>query len=194
MSSTAIELVKIEEGRLVVGAEFSLALENLKKLCQGLTVTDRDTCEQARHLVKQSSDTVKAIFAAAEPERIRLRAALDELLGQRDRMAAQFTSVTDWLDKEARKWAIQEQEAAKAEQDRLNKGKRAEQRVEVKPNVPTVPGTRLVIKYRCDVLDVSKVKREWMTPDIQAIQAEARKDQDPAKTEKKVGGVRIRKE
>lgn len=194
MNTTELALVVVQEGRLVAGREFSLALESLKGLCEGLVVADASSCQQARELVKKGRDDIKAIEAAAEPERLRIRKALDDLLAARNKMQQQFSAIIDPLDRKVRDWAIAEQEAAAKEEAKLNKGKRAEDRVEVKPNLTPVPGTRLVIRYKVEVINESKVKREWMTPNLPAIGKKAREDQDPELTMREVGGIRVTKD
>ena len=192
MSTTETALVKVEEGKIVAGQELHLLLGELAGSAEHLVVHDKATCEEALELAKRKDDAIKFVMAAAEPERLRLRSALEKLLGERDKIVAALQSTVNRLELEARAWNIKERQDAKAEQDKLNKGQRAENRVEVKPNLPSVPGKRIVLHYRCEVLDASKVKRDWMVPDVQAIERQARDDKDPAKTEKAVGGVRIR--
>lgn len=192
MSTTETALVKVEEGKIVAGQELHLLLGELAGSAEHLVVHDKATCEEALELAKRKDDAIKFVMAAAEPERLRLRSALEKLLGERDKIVAALQSTVNRLELEARAWNIKERQDAKAEQDKLNKGQRAENRVEVKPNLPSVPGKRIVLHYRCEVLDASKVKRDWMVPDVQAIERQACDDKDPAKTEKAVGGVRIR--
>lgn len=192
MSTTETALVKVEEGKIVAGQELHLLLGELAGSAEHLVVHDKATCEEALELAKRKDDAIKFVMAAAEPERLRLRSALEKLLGERDKIVAALQSTVNRPELEARAWNIKERQDAKAEQDKLNKGQRAENRVEVKPNLPSVPGKRIVLHYRCEVLDASKVKRDWMVPDVQAIERQARDDKDPAKTEKAVGGVRIR--
>ena len=201
MATEAQAIIKVVEGRIVPGTEFALALDDIRaqakalKLVEGMIPPqDRDTCEEAKRVVKRGNDLINAIFAAAEPERLRLQGMLDALRDKRAMLVAQFANITGPLDTEVRAWSIREQEAAKKEQDKINKGKRAEDRIIVKPNVPAVSGTRFVVHYRADVVNVSKVKREWMMPDLVSINAEARKDKDPQKTEAKVGGIKVWKE
>lgn len=192
MSTTETALVKVEEGKIVAGQELHLLLGELAGSAEHLVVHDKATCEEALELAKRKDDAIKFVMAAAEPERLRLRSALEKLLGERDKIVAALQSTVNRPELEARAWNIKERQDAKAEQDKLNKGQRTENRVEVKPNLPSVPGKRIVLHYRCEVLDASKVKRDWMVPDVQAIERQARDDKDPAKTEKAVGGVRIR--
>ena len=193
MSTTQIvPLVQITEGQLVPSSEFHLALDDLKNKAAMLApVTDQTTYAEALEVVKQANQEIKTIEAMAEPELIVLRRRLEELRGQRDKLAGEFTQIVAPIEKQARDWHIGENNATKTEEKDLNYGKRTVDRVHVKPNIPSVPGVRIIVKYRCEVLDKNKVKRVWMSPDIKAIEARARKDQDPEKTEKEVGGIRI---
>lgn len=133
-------------------------------------------------------------MAAAEPERLRLQAALDELRDQRNKIVALITSQFSRLDGEARAWNINERNAAQAEQDKINKGKRIENRVQVSPNLPSVPGQRVVPHYRYEVVDVTKIKREFMKPDDVKIGQKLRTDKDIKKSEREIGGIRARLE
>lgn len=184
-------IIHIVDGQLMLGNELRLALAQLRKDAEGFIVHDSATCAEARQIAKRASDEIKQIIAACEPERLHRKKILQDWVDARDLLMAEFSAVGYPLEKAAREYNIAEVNAAQAEQQKLNKGQRAEHRVTVKPDIQTVSGTRFVVKYRCQVLNKSKIKREWMMPDIQRIEAEARSDKDPAKTEAKVGGVKI---
>lgn len=194
MSTAETAIIRIENGQIVAGTEFQLVLATIRERAEGLVVHDTQTSTEAKQLVQKTKDEVKAITAAAEPRRLYLKRQLDEFVAKRDLMIAQFTDITDPLAKAAREYDIAEVNNAQAEQADLNHGQRAENRVSVKPNVEAVTGTRFVPKYRAEILDASKIKREWMSPDIPRMEAEARKDKNPAVTQKKIGaGVRIKR-
>jgi hypothetical protein len=195
MATTESAIIKVIDGQLVIGQEFQLALTDLKSKVDALRpVTDQQTYEEAMVVVRQSEQECKMIMVLAEPELAMLRGRLEKLRDQRNVLMAQFSGLTANFEQQARTWNFNERQAALAEQKDLNHGQRAENRVIVKPNIPAVAGTRIVAKYRADILDASKVKRAYLVPDVKAIEKKARDDKDPAKTEKEVGGVRIRME
>ena len=198
MSTPAVETglarVTVVDGQLVVGQELQLALGTLRQRAEGLVVSSKETSTEAKQIAKDGRDDINLVIAAAEPERLRRKRELDSWVADRDKIVAEFATVIDPLTKAAREYDIAEVNAAQAEQADLNHGQRAENRVSVKPNVEAVAGTRFVPKYRCTVLNAAKVARKWLTPDIKAIEGQARKDKNPAQTEKAVGGVRITRE
>jgi hypothetical protein len=160
---------------------------------------------------KRGSDAIKFVLAAAEPERMRLQRAKDELIAKRDRIIATITTAYDGLERNARQWNLNEKAAAQREQDRINaanraaaeqfnKGKRQEKRipmptpVHVAPSIPTVPGKRMVDHYRFEVLDAKKIKKEFFAIDDVKIGAKCRSDKNPKKSEQEIGpdgGIRV---
>jgi hypothetical protein len=198
------DIIRVQEGTIVEGAEFRLALDNLRELAKGLVVTDQASATEAKEIVKKCTDITNQITAIAEPERLRRKGLLSEWTNMRDKMIAEFTSISSPLDTAVRKFNLAEQDGARAEQTKLNKGKRAEDRVVVQPNIARVPGTRFQPRYRAEIVDVSKIRRDWLLDALTrdpgrawlktAAEAQARQDKDPATTEKKIGGVRVHKE
>jgi hypothetical protein len=195
MATTETALIRVVEGKFVASNEFLLAISDLtSKVALAKPVTDQQTYAEAQEIVRQKNQEIKMVMALAEPELSALRNRLEELRGDRDKFLAQFESITSPLETQARQWNVNERQAALAEQKDLNHGQRQENRVTVKPDIPSVAGVRVVAKYRADILDASKVKRAYLVPDIKAIEKKAREDKDPAKTEKEVGGIRVRME
>jgi hypothetical protein len=195
MATAENAIIRVIEGDFVVGQEYQLALNDLRSKAQEIVaVSDQHSYEEAMAVVRQGQLEMKTIAAGCEPTLIALRRRLEELRGQRDAFVGQFQEAIASVEKQAREWNIAERNAALAEQKDLNKGQRAENRVTVAPSIPSVAGTRVIVRYRAELVDISKVKRAFMTWDEKAILAEARKDKDPDVTEKKVGGVRIRQE
>jgi len=195
MTATGTALIRVTEGQIVAGEEFRMAVESLAQRAAALcTVKDLPSYQSGLEIVSSGRRDAKAIEALAEPERLRLAAALADLRAQRDKIIAEIEAVVGPIEDACRKWRLAEQEAAAREEARLNKGKRPEARVEVKPNTPPVPGARLVTRYRVEVVNARKVKREWLVPDLARIAEKARHDKDPALTEREVGGIRVIKE
>ena len=209
MNETA-SIIKVVDGQIVVQQELVLFLQHLRQQSDAITIHDRDTYGEALELCKQSDDAVKQVMAAAEPERLALRKKLEELLAARDKVVAQIVSVTDSLSKNARQWNIADNDARQREQNRINeearqaaikanRGKKPENRVaapvyKVTSDLPTVPGKRIVVHWRFEVIDPSKVKREYMSPDSVKINALIRQTQDIDNSQKIVGGIRVWKE
>lgn len=195
MATTETALIRVIDGAFVIGQEYQLALTSLKsKVAALVPVQDQHSYEETMEVVRQGRDEIKMLMAIAEPEIVAARRRLEELRSQRDAFVAQFASAFAMNESQARTWNLNERNAALAEQKDMNYGKPAEKRVTVQPNIPAVAGTRVIPHYRADILDASKVKRAYLMPDIKAIEKKAREDKDPAKTEKEVGGIRVRME
>lgn len=192
MATQENALILVHEGQIQLGNEFMVRLGDIESDVRALKpITDTASYEAAMEVWGRGRREMKTIETLAEPERQRLQNALAELRDQRNKLIGKFEKAVGPTGEAAREWFLAERKAAADEQAKLNKGKTAENRVSVTPNIPAVAGTRIVPKYRSEVVNLSKVKREWMVPDIQAINAQARKDQDPAKTEKAVGGIKV---
>jgi chromosome segregation ATPase len=195
MATQETALIRVIDGHIVAADEFRLALDDLRsKVAAASPVTDQQTYAEAQEIVRQKNQEIKMVLALAEPELSALRRRLEDLRNERDKFAAEFETITSQLETQARQWNLTERQAALAEQKDMNYGKTTEKRITVAPNIPSVPGVRVVAKYRAEILDASKVKRAWLVPDLKAIEKKAREDKDPAKTEKEVGGIRVRME
>ena len=195
MATDTQSLILVIDGELQKGTEFSLALGEVRELCSAIeSVHDKDTCELARIVIAKARERVKEITALAEPERLRLQRALNELRTQRDKMIGEFEALIAPIDRQQREWTIAEQDAARAEQEKLNKGQRAENRVVVKPDTPSVSGARFVPHYDYEVADAKKIKRDYLVPNAVKIREEIRKAAkagNPKYAEKVVGGIRV---
>ena len=193
MATETQALIRVIDGKIEAASEFQLALAELRRDVQAIeAVKDQDSYALAREVVARGRNKIKEIEAAAEPERIRLQNALNELRAQRNKLTALFETEIAALDTQSRQWNIGEQEAAAKEQAELNKGQRAENRVTVKPSIPSAPPSgRVIIHFDYEVTDFSKIKREFLIDNPQKIREQARKDRDPRKTEKTVGGIRV---
>lgn len=208
MSTDAISIVKVIDGQIVQGEELHIFLSELSKQAKGIVVSDQTTYSDALEICKRAGDACKQVMLAAEPERLELRRRLDELLSQRDKVIVAIQSQVAQLEQTARTWNLNEKAAAKREQDRINEearkaaekanfGKRAANRVEpvvvnVAPNIPTVPGKRIIERYRFELLDLSKVKREFLCLNETKVNMKLRTDKDAAKSEREIGGIRVR--
>jgi hypothetical protein len=191
------DIVQVIDGQLVRGHEFALALAEIQRVAKLILrggITDQQSCEEGMRLCKRVKDEMNAIIAAAEPERLRLQRLQEDLRTQVQEMCAEFWTPVDAIDKQTRDWNLAEQDKTAAEQKKANKGKRAENRIEVKANVPKIPGTRFVPHYRWKLLEFSKVDRTFLMCDTKKISKQARDDQDPEKTERKVGGIKVWRE
>jgi hypothetical protein len=185
------EIIKVVEGQLVVGHELNQLIVHLASEASAIVVHDADTYSDALEVCKKSLDAQKMVMAAAEPRRLELRRQLDELLKQRDAIIVRLQSVVSQKEKEARDWNFAERKAAADEQAKINKGQRAENRVSVAPNIPAVPGKRIIPHYRYKVLDLAKVKREYLIDNATKINEKLRKDANIQKSEKEIGGVKV---
>jgi len=193
MATETQALIRVIDGKIEQAGEFQLALAELRRDVQAIeAVKDQDSYALAREVVARGRNKIKEIEAAAEPERIRLQNALSDLRSQRAKLTAQFEEVIAAIDKQSREWNLAEQDAARKEQEQLNKGQRAENRVTVKPSIPSAPPSgRVIVHYEVEVVNVSKVKRAFMMPNLVKMREQARDDKDPKATEKKIGGVRV---
>jgi len=208
MSTTETALIRVVEGQIVAADELRLTLDDLKTRAQGIVVHDNPSCERALEVVKSGKEAIKQITAIAEPERLRLDTALKELRFQRDKLIQPFSEVITPLEKQARDYRIAEQEAARAEQAKLNKGKAAEDRVEVKPDVPNVPGVRFQTRYKAEVVNEEELVeaflrargdrrdylRKFICANADALNREAREVKDMEKLTKAIPGVRFWRE
>ena len=197
MATTAI--IKVTEGQLVAGEEYRLALEDMRKRAAALAkVKDVESYGRGLEIVSRGRSDVKQITALYEVERLRLSAPLEELRKQYKALIAEIEAVVGPVERDCSRWRIAEQDAAKREQEKLNKGKRAADRVEVKPNLNSVPGARLVTKYRVEIPNERKLKEwlmrhaafhEYLWIDFDGIAKRAREQKDPQKTEEEFGGL-----
>ena len=128
MSTAEQAIIKVVDGQIVAGAEFQLALNDLRDAAAAIIVADKSSCTSGKELVKRGRDDIKAITAAAEPERLRLQKALKALRGQRDKMIAEFSAFIDPLDRKCRDYDIAEKEATERERRRLQAEAEAKQR------------------------------------------------------------------
>jgi hypothetical protein len=92
------------------------------------------------------------------------------------------------LQKEAEERAKREKEVAAREQ--VEAAQNVES-VTVKPNLPTVAGSRRRIVYCFEVVNPDQVKSAFRCPDEQAIGRKVRDDQDVEKSMSEVGGIRV---
>lgn len=193
--SEAQELIRVTDGHVVAGTELLLAIESLRERASNLApIQDQHTYAEAMEIVAKGKQEIKAVEVLAEPELAALRNRANELRGQRDKITGQITDIIGPIEKQAREWNLREREAAAAEQAKLNKGKRAEDRVHVEPSIPTVPGVQVRAKYRFEVVDISKMKREFLCPDEVKINAKLREEKNPEKSAKEIGGIRAWRE
>lgn len=188
------EIIRVVEGKIVVSNELQIFISELTRQTQAIVVHDQETYAEAIEVCKKKDDAVKVVMAAAEPERLALRSRLEQLLADRNKVVEQITSVTAQIEKNAREWNIGEREAARKEQEKMNKGQRPENRVVVQPNLPSVPGKRIIMHYRYEVTDISKMKREYMRDNEVKINEKLRKDANIKKSEKEIGGIKARVE
>lgn len=183
------EIIKVIDGQLVVGHELNQLVIHLASEASQIVVHDADTYSDALEICKQSLDAQKMVMAAAEPRRLELRRQLDELLKQRDSIIVRLQSCVAQKEKEAREWHFAEKQAAADEEAKMNRGQRIENRVSVAPNIPSVPGKRVIPHYRYKVLDLSKMKREFMDDNTTKINEKLRKDADVKKSMREIGGI-----
>ena len=194
MATTDTALIRVINGKIEQAGEFQLALAEIKRDVEAIeAVCDQPSYALAREVVARARVKIKEIEAAAEPERLRLQNALNELRSQRNKLTALFETEIAAIDKQSREWNLNiESAAAKAEQDRYNKGKRAEDRITVKPNIPAAPPSgRVIAHYEVEVVNISKVNRAFLMPNFVKMREQARDDKDPKATERKIGGVRV---
>jgi len=104
----------------------------------------------------------------------------------------------------------EELEAKQKEQDKINKQaeRKGEAPVEVQPAIPTVAGYRRSTNFYAEVTDPDKLLRAWVragkeqhqylrqfiTIDVKALNAEARRVKDPEKLQKLIPGIRCWKD
>jgi chromosome segregation ATPase len=209
MSATdTTALIHVTDGQIVAGPELEFAIKDLTARAELVkAVSDQESYAEALEICADGEADVKMIRAAAEPERLRLQRILDELRDQRNVVIKQIEDITSPLNRMARDWNINRERAeAKAEEDRVNRGKKPEQRVHVQPNIPTVPGKRIVLHYRAEVLNPSALLnayvgargprkeflRQFVTVDQQAIQKVFREEiKDPKEAAKVIPGVKF---
>src|SRR6267142_3137525 len=101
----------------------------------------------------------------------------------------------------------EELEATQKEQDKINKQaeKKGETPAEVQPAIPTVAGYRRSTNYYAEVTEADALLRTWknsrnpkqiaylrqfITIDVKALNAEARRMKDPEKLQKNIPGIR----
>lgn len=129
MNATA--LIKVEDGQIVVGNEFELAIEHLTRDAGALEkVKDRETCGLALELVSRGKADIKVITSLAEPERIRLDDLKKNLLADRNRIVGRIEAIISPLERQARDWNILERQRAEAEERRLNEERQRKAREE----------------------------------------------------------------
>jgi flagellar biosynthesis GTPase FlhF len=122
MTSTA--LIVVTNGEIQKGQEFQIALKTLRDRAEGLVVRDKNTCEEAKGIIKDGKDAMRSIEALAEPERIRLQNALTELRSQRDKLAGMFGVIVEDADRKRKAWEAEERRKAEEEQRRINEENR----------------------------------------------------------------------
>lgn len=193
--NAALAVATVVNGKLVLPKEFEITLGILKDRAAALgSVENQDKYQEALALARDCKQEIKAIEALAEPERIALQNRTNALRESVKTVLAPLNAILAPVDQAARQYKIHETEEAQKEQARLNKGKKADHRVQVKPALEGVAGARgPIIRYEVDLVDAELVKRAYLAPDMKRIGELARKDQNPAKTEKTVGGIRVRK-
>lgn len=206
-STTAI-VIFTPQGQLVRANELVLSLKNLVALAEKIQTTtregkivaiDAENCREAKELSKKFSDISNMILAIVEPERLKRKQALDDLVHQRDEILAQFAGPQERLDVSARNFDLEEKQAAAREQAKLNAKKKPDEQIIVKPVSTTVPGgKRTVPHYRAKVVDRKKLNGKWLGPRIKdewivtLVEEQARKDKDIAKTLATVGqGMKV---
>lgn len=63
--------------------------------------------------------------------------------------------------------------------------------VKVEAAIPKVSGVKRRVNFKFEVVDASKVGRQWLMPDEVAIGTKVRGDKDAAKSEREIGGIRV---
>ena len=198
MSST--EIVKPKSEAL---AELNRKLGELKLRAESIEVRDQQTFVEAGLLKLDIQSYEKAVKFATGPEIEIAKETLRRLQAEEKMLLAPSNVMLFDVEKKRKEWANAEREAAAKEQERINEAARKEAAknhekrpapVIVKPSIPTVPGTRNTVNYKFEVTDETKVRKEWLKPDLVAIGEKVRADKDPELSMKEIGGIRAWKE
>jgi len=198
MNSTEITQLKSENL-----AELNRKFGELKARAESIQVTDSLSFSEAGHAKLDVQGYVKAVKFATGPDIEIAKEVLRRLQEQEKALTAPADALLFDLERKRKEWANKEREAAAKEQERINEAARKEAAknhekrptpITVKPSIPTVPGLRNTVNYKFEVVDATKVRKDWLIPDLVAIGQKVRSDKDPEQSMKEIGGIRAWKE
>lgn len=202
MATTEQAIIRVVDGQVETGNEFALAIRELERSAGALVrVTDKDSCANALAVVSKGKADIKAITALAEPERIRLQKAKEDLLAQRDRIIGQIEVVISPLEREARDWNNLERQRAEAEERRKNdeRMRKAKEEAEAERKRVEAAAAEERKARQAEIEAARKAgemgKREAERLKKEAVEAEARAKEQAAadaKTQAEVAPIKVK--
>ena len=176
----------------------------LHEKAKAIEVKDADSFAQAGALIAEIKSNTAQSEACMEPFKLKVRRVLDFIQQRFNRNKNRGEEARGILNVKMGDYSRKEHEATAKEEKQVNKGRKAEDRVTVQPNLPKTSGVRNTTNYPIKIVDRSKFLNAFLRADTErrkflaqflcldesALRAHAKELKNPVEFMKQIPGVK----